>query len=380
MFLFERVFGFGTYMLILLFVCFLLAKTSISCKLILRLYLVCLCIMAFLYKPYITGDLHKIYLQMDFFSQMSFSLFWDTFAIEDSLPPVARLLYWAIGKTGVNALLPTLTAFVCYSLVFYVINKTRELYSISNVNVAYVLFFIMTTSIYISTIGGIRMMLSLCFIAFSFFRGAIEKKTTIIEILLYALSALIHTMSFIVLGVCILISLFDSKRSFFRSVGYVLIMGAGVWLVIANFSDIIYGLLYEKFTYYVLGEGYSDSWEYAMGVIIIVILILSFVEFRHLIRKDDYLAVKQYTSAMVWCIVIAICFYFEFSIFYRFGGQLAVLFSIPSLMVTLEETKGKASVLVSGVDFKSILVLLSVVIALISCTRGSLSSLKFFEL
>jgi hypothetical protein len=74
------------------------------------------------------------------------------------------------------------------------------------------------------------------------------------------------------------------------------------------------------------------------------------------------------------------CFCFEFSFFYRFGGQLAVLLSIPTMMVTLEKRKGKSGAVIRGVDFRSVLILFSLIIAVLSCTRGSLSSLKFFEL
>ena len=169
MFLFERLFGIATYMTILIFVCFLLTKTNLSLKATLRFYLLCLCIMAFFYKPYVTADLYRIYETTDYFTKMPFVEFWRRIIV-GSEKPAAYLLYWCIGKTGVKALLPTFSAFVCYSLIFYVINKTSELFAISMRNVACVLFFVMTTSIYISVIGGIRMMISISLIMFSYFR------------------------------------------------------------------------------------------------------------------------------------------------------------------------------------------------------------------
>lgn len=117
MFLFERLFGIAAYMTILILVCFLLVKTNLSRKASLRFYLLFLCVMAFFYKPYVTADLYRIYETIDYFSTIPFAEFWRRFIVGSDIP-AARLLYWCIGKTGVKALLPTFSAFVCYSLIF----------------------------------------------------------------------------------------------------------------------------------------------------------------------------------------------------------------------------------------------------------------------
>ena len=90
--------------------------------------------------------------------------------------------------------------------------------------------------------------------------------------------------------------------------------------------------------------------------------------------------VSKYNLAAFFCVVFAIFFCFEFSMFYRFGGQLAVMFSIPSLLISIDKTKGTSSKLFKGADLQTIVVLFSCIIALVSCARGSLSSLKFFVL
>lgn len=378
MFLFERLFGLAAYMTILILVCFLLVKTNLSLKASLRFYLLCLCIMAFFYKPYVTADLYRIYEKVDYFSTIPFVEFWRHFIV-GSDTPAARLLYWCIGKIGVKALLPTYSAFVCYSLIFYVINKTSELFSISKRNVACVLFFVMTTSIYISVIGGIRMMTSICFIMFGYFRGTVEKKFGIIDILFYVISILTHSMSFVIIGICILVSLFDSGRKALQRIGYVLIIAVAGVALSANISTTVNNL-YEKFLAYIFGDKHSDSWEYLMGAFIIILLLLSFLEFRPIRKDKNHRLLRSYNTASLLFIVIAVCFCFEFSIFYRFGAQLAVLFSAPAMLVALEERGSKTNSFISRIGFKNAMILLSMIIAAISCTRGSLSSLKFFEL
>lgn len=378
MFLFERLFGISTYMLVLIFVCLLLVKTNVSCKSVFRFYLLCLCIMAFFYKPYVTGDLYRIFEQMDYFASMDFNLFWKNFALESSTP-VARLLFWIFGKIGVHSLLPAFSAFFCYSLIFYIIQKTKQLYDISNRTVAIVTFFIMTTSMYISVIGGIRMMVALSMVTFSFFRANVEKKIRLADILFFISSILIHAMSFVVIGVIALSLLSDSQTKASQKAGYVLAIGIIGAVFIFKFSDTIRGV-YQKFLDYVWGDKYSDPWEYVMGAIIIIAILLVFSEFHHVRRTGDYSKISKCNSAAIYCVVLALCFFFEFSIFYRFGGHLAVLFSIPSMMVSLEKTKGRSSSLIKGIDLRTLVILLSCIIAAVSCTRGSLCSLKFFEL
>ena len=117
-----------------------------------------------------------------------------------------------------------------------------------------------------------------------------------------------------------------------------------------------------------------------MGAFIIILLLLSFLEFRPIRKDKNYRLLRSYNTASLLFIVIAVCFCFEFSIFYRFGAQLAVLFSVPSMLVDLEERGSKTNSFISRIGFKNAMILVSIIIAAISCARGALSSLKFFEL
>lgn len=378
MFLVERIFGIGTYMLVLFLVCILLAKTNMSCKSILRLYLLCLSGMAFFYKPYITADLYRIFEQMNYFSSMEFKLFWNECALKSSIP-VSRLLYWLFGKTGCNELLPAFSALFCYSCIFYVVRKTKQLYDISNQTVAIAIFFIMTTSMYISVIGGIRMMMALSMLTFSYFRMTVEKKIKVVDILFVITSIFVHAMSVVVIVIIALTLLVDSDRNIFKKIGYAIAIGLIGGVFVVRFSNTVQ-VMFEKFLEYVLGDKHSDPWEYLMGIFIIILLLLVFSEFRLIRRAGDCSAVNKYNMAAVFCVIVAICFCFEFSIFYRFGGHLAVMFSIPSVMISIEKTEGKSSTFFKRVDLRTMVILFSCIIAVISCTRGSLCSLKFFEL
>jgi len=378
MFLFERIVGFSTYMLALLFVCVILTKTNATCKSTLKFYKFCLCVMAVLYKPNVTADLYRIYNEVEFYSGMEFFYFWENYAIVSNVP-IARLLYWCIGKTNMNFLLPVFSTLICYSFIFYVIEKTRKIFTISKRNVAYVLFFVMTTSIYISVIGGIRMMLALSMITFFFFRNTVENKKKFFDYIMCLMAVFIHAMSLAVIIICFVSILLDRNRGFARKIFWVIPVGAIGLFFTYRFRYVIYSI-FEKFIYYISAARHYDIWEYIMGGLIVVLLLMFIYEYRYINKDEKYYLLNSLNIATVMCVIISLVFCFAFSIFYRFGGQLAAILSIPMMLVTLEKTNGKSSKIIRGVEFKSVFIVICVIVALISCTRGSLSSLKFFEL
>ena len=152
MFLIERLIGVSIYVYALIMVCLLIAFSNIKCKNILRLYLLVLGGMGFFYQPYITADLYRIYEAMEWYATFRFPQFYETLVIPSSVP-TSRILFWLVGKTGIVELLPLLSALLCYSLIFYILETSAKRYNISRQNLAVTLFFLMSGSIYSSVIG-----------------------------------------------------------------------------------------------------------------------------------------------------------------------------------------------------------------------------------
>lgn len=377
MFLFERLIGIGIYMSILVVICVLITYAKQKSASILNFYLFCLCVMAFFYKPYITGDLYRTYVYVDFFSDMNFWYFFENYAITTSIP-MARILFWFVGKTGINELLPVISAFICYSSIFYIIVKIQTIFNISKKNVAYTLFFLMTTSIYISVIGGIRMMIALALVAFCFFREAIEKKFRVFHIAFYLIALLMHNVAAVVIAIRFFVMIFDSRKKWSQKIMYVVFLGilGGIFMVF--FNNVMLDV-FEKAQTYLQNDMHSDFWEYIMGALILILFITLLSNYFGYGYHKMYSNLQLFNMVMILSIIIAIIFCFEFSIFYRFIGHFAVVFSIPMLMVTLEKSYKKPSKLFRFFDFKSIFLILNTLIMMISCLRGSMSSLKFFE-
>ena len=82
MFIIERLIGVTIYSLFLFLICILLKFTTISSRLIIRIYFVFLCVLSFFYEPYITADLYRIFGAMDLYAGVEFKvrkgLSWDT--------------------------------------------------------------------------------------------------------------------------------------------------------------------------------------------------------------------------------------------------------------------------------------------------------------
>lgn len=378
MFLTERLVGIGIYLLILAFVCVLIMRTNIRCRSVFAFYVICLAIMGFMYKPYVTADLYRIFNMIDLFSDLEFSYFWKYYAADYSAV-VSRVLYWCIGQIGIKELLPALSVMVVYSIIFGIIEKARAIYSISRRTVADALIFIMVTSIYLSTVGGIRMMLAISFIAFCFFRETVERKINIWHIVLYFAAFLTHNVALIVIIVRLAALILSSEQTKLKKIFSVFGIVFGIALFSIFFRDIV-GDIVDKAFGYITGGSYYDVWEYIMGALLLLLLLIVGANYKMDMDKNIHSGLKQLNVAMCICIAISLVFCFEFSIFYRFIGHLAPVFSIPLCMVTLERSGDKKCIGMKRMSLRSVFLLITVAIMAISFSRGSMSSLKFFEL
>ena len=378
MFLFERLFGIATYSYLLIAVCVLVAFSKINLKSLFRFYIASLCVMAFFYTPYETADLYRIFETMEWYSDMSFGDFFSTFVLTSS-SPLPRVLYWFIGQFGINGLLPAVSCAISYSLIFSVVLKTQEKYSISRTNVALTLLLLMSSSMYISVVGGIRMMLSMSLVVFCFFRETVERKFKWYHVLLYIIAVFTHNMAFVIVAIRIISALFDKRN---KNTNIILSFCAIVMAILMfwRFNYIILDVL-SNVSHYLGGDTYSDAWEYLMGALFALLYVIVFVRFfLHERKTPAHKELISYNMGAVISAAIALGFFSVFSIFYRFIGHLVPLLSIPMLMICLQDSRDKTKVRGYRMSFSTFVFLITVVIFAISALRGSLSSLKFFVL
>lgn len=387
MFLFERLIGVGLYSLVLVLFCFsLVGKSGKKIKRRLFCYSIILSIMAYNFVPYETADLYRIYEYVEAFQKYSFSSFLENQVSKADLG-VAGILYWLVGQIGIPQLLPTIVTFVCYSCIFYIICKTAEKNQISGKNVAIAVFFYMSLGTYIFVISGIRCMLGISLLSFCFYRESVEKKFNILHIPLYIIAAFIHSFSAVLIAARFLVSIFDTKTTPIRKIIYFVFLGAGIVLVFRNFGGYISEIM-EKADSYLNGNLYSYVWDYIIAFIALFVL-LSIILKSKKVEKQSLLKLNVFRLYLTALLLVALCLCYEFSIFHRTVVYVLPIISLPLLLTILQTNDNKQSsdTLCCGraisdlpITFNSMIIVVSAVLLLLSCARGSLCSLKFFVL
>lgn len=378
MYLLERLFGIAAYVYMLGMACVLIAFTKVNIKTVLRLYIAGLCVMGFFYTPSVTGDLYRIYGVMDWYATMELGHFFEELVITSTVP-AARLLFWAVAKTGINRLLPVVSAIICYGMIFSCLDKSRRLCNISRQNFAIALFVLMTTSIYISVVGGIRMMIAMALVVYCFFRETVEHKFGPRHVIFYLIAVLMHNMGVVMLVMRLITVVLDGSKKLWLRLGIVAVAMAAAAVVLMRYGFFVTALL-DKVYAYLVEESHSDTWEYIIGLLLLAGVVLVYVKYRACGCPGKYPALKELNFCMHLSTVLGVLFCFVFTIFYRFVGHLTPILAMPMLMGALQESEGQRSRGAAQIPFRVAVLLYGCIVLIISCTRGSLSSLKFFVL
>lgn len=378
MFLFERLFGVCLYSFILILVYFAISNThsykKIDC--ILFVYTVFLSLMGYFYVPYITADLYRINEMMVSLGSNSLS------AVLSSGFSLTKVLYWAIGKTGVVQILPALNAFICYNCIFYIIRRTAKTNLISSRIIASALLFYMSIGNYMFVITGIRTMLGVSLLSFCFYREKIEKKFSFIHVVFYIIAFFIHAFSAVLIISRFLVEFLDSKMSQTKKIVYFVFLGIGGMFVLYYFRGYIKTIV-EKALSYLSYNHYSYLWEYVIAGLSCLVYVWVF-GFRKRI-KNSYDNLSTWLLYSIIWFYVSLLFCFEFSIFHRLTTYIIPITVLPSLMASMKINSGvedHPKYFSSRFSFslRSKVNLVSFVILFITCSRGSLSSLKFFVL
>lgn len=372
MYILERLIGVGSYAFTLVLVYFLLAWSTIDCKWIFRFYTAALCGMAFCYQPYITADLHRIYGMIRTFSHWNFSDFFQQFVVGSTIPS-ARLFYWCVGKIGYPELLPAAACLICYRCIFYMVMKTMQREQISRAELAAAVFFFMSTGSYMMLISNIRTMLSFTLIVFCFYRESVEGKYRISHLLLYLIAVTMHNAGAVMAALRLCLLLIDRRRTLGRRIiGAAALCCAAVWC--APLLQPMAADIGEKFRFYVLGDQYSYLWEYIIGAVVLAVQLWVISRVRRSgSGMGDCAGLNWF---LLLCVVIALTFWFEFSVFYRLVNCMGTLLMLPLLMAVLrdERMRGRGETACAAVT------LMAGCLLILVCSRGSLCSLKFFVL
>ena len=388
MYLTERLIGVAIYSLSVVIFCLLLtfSKSAKGIKKVLITYSVLLSVMAFFYVPHENADLFRIFGYIEAFSKYSFEGFLRVQASTQNSLGLAGIFYWLISKTGVPNLLPAIVSFICYNCVFYIFYKTAKKNNVSGKNTAFVLFFYMSFGTYIFVVSGIRCMLSISLLMLCFYRESMVKKVSLWHIPIYAIAALMHAFAAVLLAARFVLPIFDTKMSAPRKIAYVLLLGIGGILVLNYFGDYILSIV-EKADSYITGSYYSYIWDYVVGAIA-YLLLFSVLRKSKRYGSDSVLKYNVFRYYFITCLLVSLAFCYEFSIFHRTVVYVLPMISVPFLMAIMQGmddiVSARAGSIVrskianTSINYKFVIVSVSLIILVLSCIRGSLCSLKFF--
>lgn len=377
MFLFERIIGVGVYCVALLTVCMLIGYSRIKLKVLLWLYTFVLGMMGYFYLPYKTSDLYRIFHYLTIFKRFNYNDFFNIH-VKTSSSPGGRILYWVFSKIGDPHLLPAFAAIVCYGICFYILYGAYKRFRVNRRTTALVMFFFMSIGHYMSVISNIRTMLAICLIAFCFFREENLQKFSIWHIPLYLAALSLHNLAIVFLLIRLSAILFASKTSIWiriLTVAALLILALLLQLLLPAFVD----SLADKASEYLSGDSYTYSWEYIMGILVMLAEgYFLFVYYRA--KVESPLSLRTQNSALLLSLVLSIVFIGVFTFYYRIVSGITAVLCIPILMELLSDQGALRFSRKLSIPLRGTTCVIAAAELGLSCVRGSLCSLKFFVL
>lgn len=379
MYLISRLIGVGVYTLILIIICLSIniTKEKYLSKWI-KVYILLLSIMAFLYVPSEGADLYRLFPIMDIYTSMSPNALKD--AMINSATPGVPLYYRLIGKLGIDGLLPGITALLTHTLIFSILLNCYKKIESRKKDVVLILFLFMSRGLFQVTISNIRTVLSIAIVAWCIYTEIDLKRSIIKNSIFYLIAASLHVMGQFMMVLRIILLLFEKRKKIDKFMN--IVFSIGTIIVIISYGSSYVEKFLDKGERYIiggqLGETYFYFWEALLSVISIILLL--YLINRVKIYKDKSpVKNNRFVSKRILNIlsVIAVCnlgiIFFEFNFGFRLSFFITML-NIPIGLYCLKCTEG----LREYIKVKNNLLIISLIMLIISVTRGDLCSLKFF--
>lgn len=371
MYLLERLLGITLYSITLFLVMLYIYKRKKIGK-SLETYAIILSIMAFFYKPTETADLSRIYEAMEYFSNMSWDLFY-SYLISTNTPMYLLYIY-IIGKMEIKELLPAITAFFYYMNVFYILKRCIKRYRINNKFVPLILFFLMSFGQFLQVISGIRSMLAFSIVVRCIYEEVIEQKKIILNFFYYVFAFLLHPVGVVAVGIRLFYEIFCFKSKTYRQLAKKIFIVSGmIFIGIKIGIPYIESMLHTVEVYLEAG-GYSYIWEYILSILHLVLIVFSLHKYKYYLKRN--IKIRSLVKLIKFLIFIVCLLFFEYTTFQRFTVFISMLF-LPVFAYILSIIQYNVF---RNKTYIKIMICGSCLILLLACLRGNLSAYKFFIL
>ena len=367
--LLERLAGVITYSAIVLIV-FLLIKSSNSMRkmrISLNFCLFLLTILAFFFVPAQTSDLYRWRQLTPYWQGMSFPEFFST-KLRGSSYPIGLLYIYLLQHTRIEGLLPAFCAFVFFYNIFAILKLMAKKGAGEN-SIAVAFFFFMSTGRFLEVISGIRSLVAISILAHVFCLEFVDKKPIWKGIVWGVVASLIHPLALIVLLIRMVFYIFQPSIHFFKR-----LLGIALDLCLLflfyRFGRTYIDNAFDTATSYISSTQYSYIWEYIIASIVLLLMVFFMtIVFRN--RQRISKEMKTLAAFNLCFLLLEIVFAFQYSIMHRLVTFSSIMM-MPLLVYVFEQNPPK--------HLTRFVTLISVLILLLACSRGDMSSFKFFNL
>ena len=371
--LIERIFGVGIYVIVLCYFYLRVqsAKSAESIKRYLNHYLIVLCIMAFFYIPSSTADLFRWRLLAEPWKKASFSWFLKN-RLATNATPLGYLLVYLCQITGINGLLPMFSALGFFGNLFHIISREAVREKRNPDSVAVTLLYVMSSGVFLEVISGIRCMLAFSIVLRFVYDEMYEGKSLLRSLPFYLIAVLLHNAAIPLIGIRLICSIFEKRKSVFLTITNIIVAVSTFVLAVKLGNDYI-DAAFAKADTYTSHNVYSNIWEYIIASLGLLLLSGCLLSFRKR-YPEGWTNAKKSTRYFFIILVGLILFLGTYSIFHRFFIA-CIIISAPVIMAFLDlehMNERRRS--------RQLIVLISILILFIACTRGNLCGYKFFLL
>ncbi len=369
MYIVERLIGVFTYVLIMFLMTFLIYKSDTrKLKKYLRIYLIILFVLAFIYIPPTSADLYRYIISAKTYSSYTISELLNV--LLNARTPMQVLYFYVLGKTGIDGLIPAVSALIFYGCSFSILYKAARRYKLSNKSIAISLLFFMEMGGFLSAISIIRTSVSFAIIAYCCYNELIENKSFLKHLPWYIFAALMHPAAMAMVIFRIVTILLKKEKKLSKRLFNYLVVAVILIFVILNGNYYI-DYIFEKADIYINGEVYSYIWEYIISTIYLLFSTFTIFKFKQIFTNN--VEIENYTNFIIFINFILVVLCFEYSIFTRVQLFSSILF-LPMFSIILNQLeKQNKHVKI----FTFIFIIASALIFVIACTRGNLCGYKF---
>lgn len=381
MYLIPRLIGVCTYVSILFIMAFMIryAAKVRDIRRTLNIYWILVGLMGYFFVPPSGFDLPRLINRMYHYSEMSKETFFSS--LITTLTPGERIYYRIIGMfPNAEKMLPCITALICFAFCFSILKNLAKAKD-DRVIISVALMLFMARGGMMPAIDTIRAYMASSIIAWCVYQELCKNKSFTKHLPLYIIACSVHALGYILFLLRLLYMLVQAQKSIDKKIfvilGAIAILGAS-WFFVPN----IWTMLFDKMTYYYeagqSGESYFYIWE---GILSAMSVLVAAYLLRYISKLTNATGSTPEPQCMNYCkymklvvFVNTVSVFIEYNFFMRMGHYVTIL-TMPLVWYALSLEKQQQR----KTGLKERLILISTIVLLLSCARGYLCSLKFFE-